>query len=130
MGEEKGQKIKTEIKEEITEIKEEMEESEENTVEDKSVKMAQKTKPKQRPYRQRRDSEPMEGNSDNESNSSSEASDDDKAEGEKFEPLFGFYFCFLLFHSVATAKFQKITTLRSKTKCKMFTSEVLTKVKK
>ena len=96
MGEEKGQKIKTEIKEEITEIKEEIEESEENIVEDKSVKMAKKTKPKQRPYRQRRDSEPMESNSDNESdsNSSSEASDDDKAEGEKFEPLFGFYFYF------------------------------------
>ena len=94
MGEEKGQKIKTEIKEEITEIKEEIEESEENIVEDKSVQMAKKTKPKQRPYRQRRDSEPMESNSDNESNSnsSSEANDDDKAEGKKFEPLFGFFF--------------------------------------
>ena len=94
MGEEKGQKIKTEIKEETTEIKEEIEESEENIVEDKSVKMAKKTNPKQWPYRQRQDSEPMEGNSDNESNSSSssEASDDDKAEGEKFEPLFGFCF--------------------------------------
>jgi len=85
MGEEKGQKIKTEIKEEITEIKEEIEESEENIVEDKSVKMAKKTKPKQRPYRQRRDSEPIESNSDNESNSSSSSEASDKAEDKAKE---------------------------------------------
>jgi len=83
MGEEKGQKVKPEIKEEIkTEIKEEIEETE-RSVEDKSVRMIQKTKPKERSYRQRRDSEPIEEKSENESNSNSSDSSDEERLDEK-----------------------------------------------
>merc|ERR1711997_1151887 len=52
MREEKGQEIKPKEKSEL-----------EETVENEDVKIAQKTKPSQRSYRQRRDSEPMEEDS-------------------------------------------------------------------
>ena len=63
MGEEKGQEIKPKEKGEL-----------EETVEDEDVKIAQKTKPSQRSYRQRRDSEPMEEDSNNDSISKASAS--------------------------------------------------------
>merc|ERR1719266_157925 len=71
MGEEKGQETKPEEKDEM-----------EETIEDEDVKIAQKTKPSQRSYRQRRDSEPIEEDSNNDSNSKASASSAEDSDNE------------------------------------------------
>ena len=82
MGEEKGQETKPEEKDEM-----------EETIEDKDVKIAQKNKPSQRSYRQRRDSEPIEEDSNNDSiskasASSAEDSDNEIAHGKNVKHIF------------------------------------------